>query len=307
MSVRFGLTSLPGHLALLAIVAACGASACQLDERDLLSRTEEASAGAGSVGDAAGQYGQGADGGGDDSIAGAGGVAANGASGAATGGAGAGGSAVGGVSGAAGTNGGNGGVGAASGNGTISAGSGGGVEAGGCPDIDQNGVDDCSETLIQNSRFDVDDDDWLAEPLALPSWDARNALPGTSSGSLLIWNQAPVDPAAGSYMVGAHQCLPIDGNAGYEVAVRALIPGAQGAGFAGINLQIFGADACAGSFLEAQTVDATDQVDTWIVVKGAVQTPSAARSMWVRLVVSKPFAQETFGALFDDVLVRPGN
>jgi hypothetical protein len=191
-----------------------------------------------------------------------------------------------------------GGVGATAGHGGVPA-------IGACGDLDKNGVDDCSETLIQNSRFDMDDSYWAAEALALSSWDAQNANAGTGSGSLLIANQAPVDPAAGSFMTGAHQCLQINGNAGYVVAVRVMIPGGQGTGAAGVNLQIFGADNCAGTFLTAETVDTSEEVDTWSVVKGEVQMPSAARSVWVRLVVSKPFAQATLRALFDDILVRP--
>jgi hypothetical protein len=191
---------------------------------------------------------------------------------------------------------------AASGSSAGAAGSGGAPL--GCGDIDQDMVDDCTETLVQNSRFDSDDSYWLVEPLATEIWDPRNARAGTGSGSLLISNLAPVDPAPGAFMVGGHQCVQVNANASYALAVRVLIPGGQGAGEAGVNVQIFGADNCAGSFLEAETVATTADVDAWQVVQGELTVSSAARSMWVRLVASKPFSQASLDALFDDVLVR---
>jgi hypothetical protein len=185
------------------------------------------------------------------------------------------------------------------------AGSGGSPTAAGpCGDIDQNGVDDCSETLVANARFDSDLSHWDAEQLETQSWDARNAGPEPNSGALLVSNTAPVATGLGSYMAGAHQCVQVTADVGYEVAARVLIPGGQGGGVAGVNLQFFDTDGCQGDFLGAETVGTTADVDAWRVVLAEVKAPSAARSMWLRLVASKPFPEPQLDALFDDVLVR---
>lgn len=284
-------------LALVIFVSASTASGCGVDERSLSSSTAGAASeggsgfGAGNSGfgsSAAGDLVQGSSAGG--SVAGA--AAGSGALGGAGGAAGAGGSGGSGSSGRAGR----------SGDGGLGAGGGGGGAP--CGDLDQDRVDDCAETLIQNSRFDLDVRYWVAEVLTTQAWDPRNARSGTGSGSMLISNVAPVDSALGAFMAGGHQCLQVTAGASYEVAVRALIPGGQPAGEAALNVQVFGADDCAGSFLQAQTLASTTDVDTWSVLEGEISTPPSARSMWVRLAASKPFTQATLVALFDDVLVR---
>ncbi len=299
MSPRFSSTPSLGRLALVTLVGL--AWSCQVDERTLTgladgvssadagSGAAMASSGARSVADAAvpdssDDAGGGSEVGGLGGMGGLGGIAGSPFE---AGSGGTGGDLVNGASGS--SSGGNAGSGGAS---------------SGCGDIDQDMVDDCTETLVQNSRFDSDGSYWLIEPLATQAWDPRNARAGTGSGSLLISNLAPVDPAPGSFMVGAHQCVPVTADASYELAVRVLIPSGQGAGEAGVNVQIFGADNCASSFLEADTVGTTADVDAWQVVQGELTVSSAARSMWVRLVVSKPFSQAALDALFDDVLVR---
>ena len=184
------------------------------------------------------------------------------------------------------------------------AGGAGSSSLGPCGDIDQNGVDDCSETLVTNSRFQTDLGGWTAEVLDTLAWDTRNAEADSNSGALRVSNLAPVAGTPGAFMTGAHQCVAVSPGATYVGAVRALIPGGQNGGEAGINLQIFDADECGGTFLEAQTLGTTADVDAWRVVQGELRMPPAARSMWLRLVVSKPFAVQQLEALFDDVLLR---
>jgi hypothetical protein len=297
--MRLRFRSSPNGLVLVTLIAACAVCSCQVDERTLSMTTAGAMSGGFGSTDDAGGAGASDPGGstGDSSLGGT-----SGASGAA-------GTVAITIGGGTGGNGGSGGH-AAGGSsvGGASAGSSGAGGSGGqlpCGDIDQDKVDDCVETLVQNSRFDSDLSYWFAEPLEAQTWDSRNARAGMGSGSILVSNMAPVASAPGSFMVGAHQCLQVTAGAIYEMAVRVLIPGQQGGGEAGINVEVFGADDCAGSFLEAQTVASTMDVDSWLVVQGELEVPSTARSMWVRLVAIKPFAQTALGALFDDVLVRP--
>jgi hypothetical protein len=307
MFLWFSLASSRGRLALVTLAAV--AWGCQVDERDLSGLTGPVSgggadAGSGTDAEAAADAGSAADAAPDSSADAAPGEDAGGSAGGAF--------VPGGSGGVVGSTlaAGSGGIGGQLGSGASGSGAGNAGAAGsggaslGCGDIDQDMVDDCAETLLQNSRFDVDASYWLVETLATGVWDPRNARAGASSGSLLISNLAPVDPAPGSFMVGGHQCVQVSADANYEFAVRVLIPDGQGAGEAGVNVQIFGADNCAGSFLQADTVATTADVDAWEVVQGELTMPSGARSMWVRLVVSKPFSQTALAALFDDVLVR---
>jgi hypothetical protein len=293
---------------LAAIVLAWG---CQVDERTL-SRLTDAASRAGSDAGSSADAGSSSNGRSDSaSVAGADGAdspdgASGGTEASTSGGNSIGVGGWGGVAGSA-LEAGNGGTGGGLINGASGSGGGNAGGAGAspsCGDIDQDMVDDCTETLVQNSRFDSDDSYWLVEPLATQAWDPRNARAGAGSGSLLISNLAPVDPAPGAFMVGGHQCVQVTADTSYELAARVFIPSGQGGGGAGINVQIFGTDNCAGSFLGADTVGTTADVDAWQVVQGELTLPSAARSIWVRLVVSKPFSQATLEALFDDVLVR---
>jgi len=179
------------------------------------------------------------------------------------------------------------------------AGSAGAPFVGPCGDMDNNAVDDCSETIVQNSRFDSNVDHWSSAV-----WNARNARSSTSSGSLLVVNDSPVSPEAGFKMVAAEQCLQVTGDFDYEVAARVLIPAGQGGGFGGLNLWIFASDGCQGTFITALTPATTQVVDAWTVVQGSFKMPTAARSMTVRLAATRPFPQAKLQVLFDDILVK---
>ena len=173
-----------------------------------------------------------------------------------------------------------------------------------CGDLDGNAVDDCSETLVQNSRFDLDLSHWTAEPQITSAWDAQNASPTTGSGSARLLNVAPVASAIGLTMAGAEQCILVTGAASYEVAARVMIPSGQGQGEAGFNLWVFGADDCKSNFLVAVTPVTTQATGAWTIINGDAKLPAGAKSMTVRLVALKPFAQAQLQASFDDVLVR---
>ena len=184
------------------------------------------------------------------------------------------------------------------------AGSHGNVISGPCGDIDGNQIDDCSETLLQNSRFDLNLDHWSAEAQVTSAWDAQNATSLTTSGSAKLVNTVPVASAIGLTMAGAEQCLQISGGAGYQVAARVLIPAGQGEGQAGVNLWVFGGDDCKSNFLVAITPAMTQTVGAWTTAQGVATLPAGAKSMIVRLVALKPFTQTQLQVSFDDVLVR---
>jgi hypothetical protein len=179
------------------------------------------------------------------------------------------------------------------------AGSAGAAFAGPCGDIDDNAVDDCSETLAQNSRFDSNVEHW-----ALGEWNGSNAQTKGSSGSLSVLNDSPVIAEAGFKLLAAEQCVQVTGDLEYEVAARVLIPAGQGAGFGGINLWIFANDGCQGTFVTALTSTTTAVTNVWTTVGSHFKMPTAARSMSLRLSSIRPFAQPKLQVLFDDVLLK---
>lgn len=197
----------------------------------------------------------------------------------------------------------------AGGSGGATAGSGAGGAAGEpftspCGDLNQNRVDDCEETLVQNSRFDTAASDWTPTGLLQQRWEANDARGAASSGSLFISNTNLIAGVTGNTTLGTGQCLAAWGGQSFEVGARAFIEDGQGAGRAEINLLIFGQDDCGGTVLDGRTPAATETVGSWQVMTGTVKIPPASRSMAVRLVATKPLAQPSFEVLFDDVLVR---
>jgi hypothetical protein len=271
-------------------------SSCGVDERDLTEGMPAASRGGVSEGGGGGSSVAGGDAGESNSVAGqVGGGQANGGQ-AGDGQA---------NSGHAG-NGADGGVdssGSGSVNGTMP-GSGNSAGGPGCSDLDNDGVDDCAETLARNSRFALDTSAWTAESGATATWDSRDARMIAASGSMLVSNVAPTATAFGAVMLGADQCLPVTAGTTYEMAARVLIASGQGSGEGGIALFVFDDAGCEGTFLRSFTPATTEIVDAWTTVEGQTNMPIGARSVMLRLVVSRPFAQAKLDIAFDDVLVR---
>jgi hypothetical protein len=199
-------------------------------------------------------------------------------------------------------------MGGASGGGTVNGGSASGDGgrdngSGGCGDLDGDTVQDCAQTMVENARFDSVVAPWRAEAGTQQSWDARNARPAAGSGALKVSNTS-VASGEGQTLGGSGQCLPAVGNRDYLLAARAFIPQGQGQGSAGLSIWFFGADDCADYLLPGSGLQLVNGTDQWLLVSGAFKSPPATRSIYVRLVTSKPFAQPSLEALFDDVLLR---
>lgn len=288
----------------------CGLVNCSVDERALRSDTAAASLGGAEFGgsSAFSDAGEGASSG-----SGSAGSAASIAGGAGVSGASSGMMENAGQGGAASSYGGNGGGGRA-GNGAAGNGNTGGSGAGSsnagapaigpCGDVDQDRVDDCAENLAQNTRFDTDVSRWTGEPTSVATWDASDAQAQAGSGSLRVSNVAPTVADSADVMVAAEQCIPVTADATYVVAARISIANGQGLGAGGINLWLFDQDACKGTFLKAMAPASSEKLGAWTPIVGEVRMPAGARSMVLRLSVTKPFMQDKLDVLFDDVLVR---
>jgi hypothetical protein len=175
--------------------------------------------------------------------------------------------------------------------------------AGGCGDLDGDLVQDCTQTLVDNARFDRDVSAWQAEIGVAQKWDQRNARKHESSGALAVQNST-LGAGDGITLDGSRQCRPAVGNKDYLFAARALIPSGQGSASASISIWFFGADHCADYLLSTAATPMLSDTDAWLLLEGKATAPPATRSIYVRLVAAKPFKQSSVEALFDDVLVR---
>ena len=184
-----------------------------------------------------------------------------------------------------------------------SGGTGGEPFVGPCGDLNGNLIDDCQETLVQNSRFDSDARGWLVDPKVQQVWSTTNATGAAGSGSVSLINTNVVPGLSGTTTGGSRQCLAGFGKEVFEFAARVFLKEGQGQGRAAISVATYGHDNCQGTFLETFTVGPAVTLGSWQVIQGDVKMPAAARSFWVRLVVSKPLAEPSFEALMDDVLV----
>ncbi len=181
---------------------------------------------------------------------------------------------------------------------------GGAVSAGGspfaCGDLNHDLVDDCTETLVQNSRFDSSVAQWEAEPSLTEAWGSVNASGTPGSGSLSLTNTG----SAG--MNGARQCIPATPYASYDFAARVQL-GAGQTGSAGVNVFYYDDDACHGNLEGGATPIEGGVAGSWTELATTVPLwipTSKIHSMYVRLVANKPYGQTApLTVLIDDVLV----
>jgi hypothetical protein len=211
----------------------------------------------------------------------------------------------GGQSGTAGVGGNSGSGGNAGGNGGAS-GTGGATSAAGattCPDLDQDSIPDCQESLLKNPAFDVDDSSWLAEPDVVQTWLAMDAHGRVGSGSLSVENTL-VLASNGLVFRGSGDCVTISAGQTYRLMAEVLLQSGQDpSGSGAINVTFHETQYCSGDTISAATSNLATTFDDWNVLSCTATAPASALSMNVRLVVLKSFAANPVTALFDDVLV----
>jgi len=172
-----------------------------------------------------------------------------------------------------------------------------------CGDLNDNGVDDCSETLVQNSRFDSTLSGWQAEPDADSVWDAGDASAQAGSGSLRLTSARAVVQAVGGTVTGVHQCLRVKLDDIFDFAAQVKLADGQTDGSAGVNAWLFDDDSCQGNLVPSGFMISGGVVGSWTLLKGNLWIPRGVHSMYVRLVAIKPFTQPLLSVSFDDVLV----
>lgn len=182
-----------------------------------------------------------------------------------------------------------------------SSGSGGAGWVDGCTDLDNNHVGDCTETLAKNADFVESSDGWKAEPDSIAvTWKQKQ---GEQRGLLSVKNSRYAD-FEGLSMGGGMQCLRAQSNYTYWISARVFIPDGQGTGQGGAGLFFYDSVDCSGNPNYGFTGTLFTGIGTWHISEGYGQAPVTTRSMAIRLLSTKPFRQNWFEALFDDVLVR---
>ena len=178
---------------------------------------------------------------------------------------------------------------------------------GDCADLDENGVADCQETRLANPSFKVDVTHWNADAGASLTWDPRDALGASGSGSALLSAASSAFDAGGSNLVTAGQCVPVSGGQIVIAYANALVDdGQDSTGNAAVYVDFYDASDCTGmttsSFSTPQPLDAS--AGSWLTLKAALLTSTATHSARVMLAIEKPFVAQSFHARFDNVLLK---
>ena len=180
--------------------------------------------------------------------------------------------------------------------------------AGGCADLDVDGVSDCTESNVQNGDFERDVAHWQPDMDTSVEWDASNAAGDPPSGSALIASPGLIDAAAtGVALRAAQQCIPMSGTKLVIVYANALVePGQDQQGRAEVDVAFFDSEDCSGpltsSFSTPQPLDGS--VGSWLTLKAGSVSAATTRSAQIKLALLKPFRALSFQARFDNVLLR---
>jgi hypothetical protein len=184
-----------------------------------------------------------------------------------------------------------------------SAGAGGEREPWICPDLDENGVGDCDETLVRNANFSRGIELWKPEPNILIQGEAHDASENSPPSSMSV---ASVLERASDALVtaGASQCVVLPGGGDYTFFAQVYLPPDQGEGSAGISGLFFDNESCVGPATGTFMSMFVKDTDEWVSIGGTWPAPETALSVSIRLLTTKPFRQPELQALFDDILVR---
>lgn len=177
-----------------------------------------------------------------------------------------------------------------------------------CPDLDQNTVPDCSESLAVNATFNKDIDGWRSQVYAIASWDFVNAQAGEKSGSIFLKNAAPANPASGDAFVytGANQCLAVDGEGEHQIFAQVFSDGEVVTGYGSVVARLFATGDCTGTPRSVVTSPNQGNTGNWFTVQTSLfPTESDVQSVMVELRVGKLSTRtDAVSMRFDNVMVR---
>lgn len=176
---------------------------------------------------------------------------------------------------------------------------------GSCPDLNENQVPDCDETLVGNATFDAGTEDWEAETSAAIPWeesDAESPDREHVSGALVV-THAGAGAADQLSMAGSFQCIPVQGSASYRFLAQSFVLEAHEARGAAISALFYGSSDCSGNSLSVLNSAVQASAGGWRVLHTGGGAPELARSARVRLVAIKAETDAAVEVRFDNVLV----
>lgn len=173
----------------------------------------------------------------------------------------------------------------------------------GCPDLDENDVPDCDETLVLNANFDANLNDWHEEANALANWEQDDALDHDASGSATVTNRTFYEDREGQVMRGLWQCIPASPSFSYQLLTQVRISGAAGQVWGGLSVSFYDGPDCTGNVVTASTPMLGTTTD-WSMTEARADATDTTQSMLVRLVVNKPYTAPAVTVDFDNVLIR---
>ncbi len=175
-----------------------------------------------------------------------------------------------------------------------------------CPDLNQNMITDCDETLATNATFDREFTGWKPDPDVLQTWSSVDSNRFPTSGALTLSLSLFSDQSDTAVGESSTQCIPVSSGTAYDVGTQVFIKSGQGSfSYAGLQLWWYGALNCVeSSFLAASANDQSlkETVDRWTEANIHTLAPANAKSVLVRLAISKPYKQRSLEASFDNVL-----
>lgn len=170
----------------------------------------------------------------------------------------------------------------------------------GCPDLNENEVADCDETLADNATFDGNAESWQVEPPAEMHWEEVDQQ--ASSGVLVVTHGGS---ASGEHpsMAGSFQCLTIQPQSRYRFLAETFIPEAHAGASSGISALFYGSSDCSGPPSGVVNTSLQSTAGSWRVLHGSGLAPAHAQSLKLRLAVVQFEPETTAEVRFDNVLV----
>ena len=183
----------------------------------------------------------------------------------------------------------------------------GGGHAGGsataCGDLNQDSIDDCQQSLVQNAQFDSAVTGWDSEPSTTAVWDPTDGAGKPGSGSIRVSNSSAMVQAPGVTVNGSRQCIPVTPTGTYYFAARVMLPAGQSDGQGAVNVWFYDDDQCRGNLVTGATPILGGKAGEWQTLRSNLWVPGGVHSMFVRLVAIKPFVTPSVSVLIDDVLI----
>jgi hypothetical protein len=169
----------------------------------------------------------------------------------------------------------------------------------GCADLDTDGVPDCTTTLVETPTFTEDVGGWVALEGTKLTWDAKNALGDSPSGSAKLTTASP--------RAGAAQCVPLSGERLVIAYAQALAePGEDTEGSTSLLVQVsfYGAKDCEGEPLSSFETPPSTEDGVWTTVQAGSVSAKDTRSLSVTLMALRPEGGAGLVVYFDNVMLK---